>query len=314
MAQRLFSSRQAMEAPTSARDPGAATATAPRAARRDHPARERLLDSIEELELAVDGVASYPDRAALLKATPEEDRLQVIAALSLAGRLAKCRQAGACLACTLKPCACDLLPCLPHLPHRLHLYIHHKEAFKTTNTGKLLLLAHPRAQLLVSGVASHERRLEGVMKRPSACVLYPDDDAKTLSEMQHRVSPAAEPAGADRRNPNEGSGCGRGSDGGEGGTLDIIILDGTWGQTRWLAQRVPPSVPRLTFESDGAALPTVFGRSLRTAGKSREEAQRISTVEAYAMLSPQHERLHQHLAALIEAIKAFSFVDRKSVV
>ena len=83
---------------------------------------------------------------------------------------------------------------------------HWKEALRTTATGKLLLLAHPHARLIIRGVPEHDAELARVARRQTAVCLYPSADA---------VEPRALLRG-----------------GGVCGDLDLIVLDGTWSQAR----------------------------------------------------------------------------------
>ena len=185
----------------------------------------------------------------------------------------KCERMDACLLCTLNPCICESLPPLA-LSHRVWMLTHCKEVLRTTATGKLLLLAHPQAELLVSGLPAHEARLAEIVRRPTAVVLFPADDAispRTLLERTARDG-AAKPAG-------NGGALRRDQD----SDLDIILLDGTWNQARQMNRTIPSKVPRV-------ALPTTHERSLfgvrvRKQGAEREALGRSSTVEAYAQLA-----------------------------
>jgi len=235
--------------------------------------------------------------------TPEEiraaeptERFKLLAAKQLDCRFAKCRRIGACLACTLRPCLCPQLPPL-RLRHQLWVVMHANEALRTTNSGKLLLLAHPRATLLVCGIAGHDEQLRALVRRPTAVLLYPDKHALTPSQCAARVAGDAVAAAA-------------------AAPLDLIVLDGTWQQARVLARQVPPSVPRVAL----AAAPTrsLFGSSVRVQSAEREAQGRVCTVEAVATLALQMgeaprevERLLGYLRRFIEAYESCGAVRRR---
>ena len=51
-------------------------------------------------------------------------------------------------------------------PNPVWLVMHPNEALRTTNSGKLLLLAHPDATLLIGGIPAHEAILHELVRRP----------------------------------------------------------------------------------------------------------------------------------------------------
>ena len=230
--------------------------------------RLRLLDRLDLL-----AALPYHGREATMAATPPERvRLQVETAVS--GMARKCRQQNACLACCMSPCACCNFPPLPGLSHRLWVVQHCKEVMRTTATGKLLLLAHPNSTLLVGGVPDHDAELARVCRRSSAVVLYPSPDALSPPEALH----AAVNHRTDRG--NDGAVYG---DVTVDGSLDILVLDGTWSQARNLFRLLPPDVRKVAV--DCTALRSSFGTRVRRQGAEREAAGRVSTLEAYAHLA-----------------------------
>ena len=268
------------------------------AARTASKSRERLLCRLEHLASSA-RLHETSEFGAIADHTQRE-ALQV--ENSVASMVSKCRRMGACLACTLNPCMCSRLPPLP-LSHRLHVVTHCKEVLRTTATGKLLLLAHPDATLFVSGLPEHDAELARVCRRPSAVVLYPAENAlapEDLLARAARLEPGADArraeewGGADARVPVQGGGDGADDATSEGrcvdnlersaaAPLDIILLDGTWNQARMMGRSLPGSVPRVAISC--AEQRSVFGCLVRKQGKQREEAGRISTVEAYAQLA-----------------------------
>lgn len=168
---------------------------------------------------------------------------------SIRGAFDKCSRVRACLACTINPCICDLIAPL-HIGrhHRIVVLMHCKEFLRTTNSGKLLLLAHPSASLLVSGLREHEEQLEEICSRPGACVLYPSAESITISQFRAQLAGTIEshrPGLWDTQQramrlagpPPESQYGTRAHDADRGSRLclDIIILDGTWSQARSIA-------------------------------------------------------------------------------
>jgi len=64
--------------------------------------------------------------------------------------------------------------------------------------------------------------------------------------------------------------------------LDIVLLDGTWNQVRQIFRTLPDAVPKVVISPKAGSERSVFGTAVRKQGKAREEAGRISTIEAYA--------------------------------
>ena len=202
-----------------------------------------------------------------IRSLPPEQRSTLQVANTISWQAKKCRHFDACLACTLNPCACSRFTPL-RLSHRLYVVQHPKEVMRTTATGKLLLLAHPHATLLVSGVASDDAELARICRRPTAVVLYPSASAVTPAELLKRHGGAA------------GATCSGAAD---DTALDIIVLDGTWQQARSMYRQIPESVA--TVAVDLSQHRSSFGTRVRRQGAWREEHGRVSTLEAYAHLA-----------------------------
>jgi len=241
---------------------------------------------------------------------------------SLQSAFAKCDRVGACLACTINPCICSQLPPLRIGRHdRIVLLLHCKEFLRTTNSGKLLLLAHPHATLLVPGLPEHDDELARICARPTACVLYPSPDAVPIARFRerfaHNEQPPDQKTGGSASPPPAAERPSRG--GGEttadgavapGKRLDVIVLDGTWGQARHMGRRLPSSLPRVSISFEGVSL---FGTAVRRQSLARQEAGRVSTVEAYAQCAlelgdaPEEVApLIDHLGTFIQALAPFS--------
>ena len=228
--------------------------------------------------------ASRDHDAAFGEDVPLAERHAMQVGNAVTSMLNKCRRYGACLACTLNPCICNQMPPLG-LSHRLWVVTHCKEVLRTTATGKLLLLAHPRATLLVSGLPAHDEELEHLCRQPTTAVLYPSPDALTPAALLERV--ARIPATASPASGVSGSSASEQQPSSKGRfppspCLDIVLLDGTWNQVRQIFRTIPEAVPKVVISPKAGSERSVFGTAVRKQGKAREEAGRISTIEAYA--------------------------------
>jgi hypothetical protein len=74
-------------------------------------------------------------------------------------------------------------------PHRLVVYMHSKEYFRSTNTVKVLMRAWPNSTLLVCGVRKHEEQLAQIIaSAPSTTfALFPDPHATTVSAHRSKL-------------------------------------------------------------------------------------------------------------------------------
>eukprot|EP00523_Entomoneis_sp_CCMP467_P002072 CAMPEP_0168757000 /NCGR_PEP_ID=MMETSP0724-20121128/20927_1 /TAXON_ID=265536 /ORGANISM="Amphiprora sp., Strain CCMP467" /LENGTH=538 /DNA_ID=CAMNT_0008805769 /DNA_START=81 /DNA_END=1693 /DNA_ORIENTATION=+ len=116
--------------------------------------------------------------------------------------------------------------------NRLFLILHHQEIGRSVDTAKLILAALPRhCRLIVPGMAAEFQaslaELQASLKeRQRPClVLFPDDTAQTFDEIQHQYNHRH-----DVRNGN-------------GGSWDVVVIDGTWQQARRIKKRYFPPLP-----------------------------------------------------------------------
>ena len=186
--------------------------------------------------------------------------------------------------------------------------MHAEECLRSTNSGKLLLLAHPDARLIVRGLEEHDIEYERLIHRPSTVVLYPSERAHSTTQLKHLIAERA----ARRDSARTTVVAGGGADGeprieslGEG-SLDILLLDGTWSQARLLARQLPPAVTMVALES----VTSTFGKLVRDQSSQRTESARVCTLEAYAQLAAELgdapaavEALHRYLARMIDALE-----------
>ena len=297
----------------------------------EHSPRQRLLERIEKFT-AKDSTSSAGTvrsrnqiSAEIYAGVSPADRQLLQIENQLAWQRRKCEKVGACLACCLFPCICDKLPPLK-LSHRLWVLTHSKEVMRTTATGKLLLLAHPKATLLVSGVPSHDAELERLCHRKTAVVLFPAADACSPAELLRSPS-SARPAAVDAAAEDGHVGAGSSHTGSNGACaatetsaeaaaaeaataeacLDVLVLDGTWNQARWLFRCLPSSIRKVAVDCSNVR--SLFGTRVRKQGAAREAAGRVSTLEAYCFLAlalgdPQSEvdRLGGYLETFVQAL------------
>ncbi len=150
---------------------------------------------------------------------------------------------GRCKRCYLKQryCLCGLAP---KLVTRTKLVVirHEREAYKSTNTARIAALALPSLEIWPYAGSSEALDAQ-VAALPNACLVFPDD------------------APAERPMPEP--------------VETLVLLDGTWRQTRRMLRRVPPlrALPRLVLRPPPAAAPRL--RQAPTEGS-------VSTLEAIA--------------------------------
>lgn len=259
--------------------------------------RDRLLASLAVLEAELEELASTAAEGTRpqqnLSAVAPCERFRLVAEEKMRMRLRKCRRLHVCLACGLTPCLCASFAPLPALSHRLWVVMHAEECLKPTNSGKLVLLAHPRARLLVRGIREHDAEYERLICRPSCVALYPGERALSLAQLRQRLSERIS------------QGVDAASETGPANTLDILLLDGTWSQARLLARQLPSSVPMVALQH----VHSNFGMVVRDQSAHRAESSRVCTLEAYAQLAAELgdapdaiQMLHSYLALMIGAL------------
>ena len=265
--------------------------------------RLRLRDRIDKITASCASIS----KAELLEHSPA-DRLRLQMQNQMAFQRKKCEHFGACLACTLNPCFCESLPTL-QLSHRLYVITHGKEVLRTTATGKLLLLLHPKATLLVSGVPEHDAEIQRLCRLKSAVLLFPAADACSPAEL-------LKPAASSHASSSDGGASSGATSAGTSDSasaadaapmLDLIVLDGTWNQARWLYRTLPSNLRSVAVDCSNVR--SLFGTRVRKQGVQREEAGRVSTLEAYAFLAlalgddaSEVAKLGFHLEAFCDAL------------
>ncbi len=152
-----------------------------------------------------------------------------------------------CATCAMHQslCICSEMPRL-HTQTRLCLVMHHSEARKTTNTGRLALNCLPNSECLIHGRTGEELAApweqSTASTEPAALLLYPCDEAEPLAAHHLHTGP-----------------------------VRLVVPDGNWRQAakmtrriEWMAKLPRVSLPegehtsyRLRFEPKAGGLATM---------------------------------------------------------
>lgn len=172
---------------------------------------------------------------------PSVDREAVAVASRLSKRLQSLARNNDCRNCWMQRahCICNQVQSIEHLLpsniDRVFLMTHHKEIGLVVDTAKLLLMSMPtKARLVINGIGeefqdSMQEFKDAIVStadkdgvKRECLVLFPSDDAKTISELI-----SLDDEGAEKHSVNT--------------IYDIIIMDGTWQQARKIHQKyIPP--------------------------------------------------------------------------
>eukprot|EP00761_Pharyngomonas_kirbyi_P011631 gb/GECH01011657.1/.p1 GENE.gb/GECH01011657.1/~~gb/GECH01011657.1/.p1 ORF type:complete len:309 (+),score=45.03 gb/GECH01011657.1/:1-927(+) len=177
-----------------------------------------------------------------------------------------------CLQCWIKrdACLCDSLP-LFYPKHRVLVYMHYKEFFRSSNSGKLLLNCLKNSELFISGLESHENRLQNIVDKEGdrTFILYPSADAISLEDFIKQHERNLEQHNNDT-DDNDNHWC-ETTTNSTIPSFNIIVLDGTWSQARSLQRRLPHHITRVVVPFNHRSL---FSPLRNQAGDGR-----ISTFE-----------------------------------
>lgn len=137
------------------------------------------------------------------------------------------------------------------------LFMHFKEWGRSSNTGKLLNvgLGNERAGIYIFGQEEQERALlEKLYARPSL-ILYPNKNAKPITEYRHLF---------DQATPEE--------------PLRLCVVDTTWSLSAAMDRNLPDDIPRVMIDKDLVTGPSRFLNRKQSIHKHK-----VSTIEAVAM-------------------------------
>eukprot|EP00897_Mesotaenium_endlicherianum_P009324 jgi/Mesen1/841/ME000112S10987 len=180
-----------------------------------------------------------------------EDRLRAFAARQVSTRMLHCLSY-LCPSCWLpqeEDCMCHLIPrAAPLSPHVCFwVYMHPKEYLRKNNTGKLLwqVLGAPAARLAICGIAEHEAAMWQAFKeagREAVWCVYPARKAEDCTVTQMRLPPSfAAPQQEGEGEGDEGrggGGCGGGSSGKKEKVMHLVLIDGTWSNSKAMLSRL----------------------------------------------------------------------------
>lgn len=166
---------------------------------------------------------------------------------------------------------------------RFLCWMHYKERYRASNTGKLLLKLYPGSMILVDGVdADHKafteiisqntasRSMEDNIKPVLTLLLYPSADAVDAKSLILGSQDSAIPASL-RRPLSSYS------------RVDVILLDGTWNQAGKMRKRVTD--PSLGFGRENVLPVKISPTELsRFSCRRQSEPGHICTIEAAAVL------------------------------
>jgi len=191
-----------------------------------------------------------------IQAVPAKDREAVVIARCLQTRLEKARQQDICQRCWLQRSYCfcadippieDLSTVLPHSRiRRMFVLLHYKEVFMGVDTAKLILATFPcHVRLVIANISSDYQasmaELEHAMKTGRVCVLFPDEEAKTVHELLGSKNKNMEEPGQPNTQTssctstaanNDSRGDDDDDDDDDDDGWDVVVIDGTWQQAR----------------------------------------------------------------------------------
>lgn len=253
----------------------------------------------------VGGRASSFSRRAVSK-LPESERASAIATERAAMCLSDLQQQGKCGRCALQSayCICERLARLAAEVASLGIgqrvrfvvWMHVRERFRASNTGKLLEHILPNSEVLIHDVPADEQRFQDLVSQAApgaAFVLFPSEDAVSATEI-------LSDAGLSTNVESDELGRCRG----EAGQVALAVLvDGTWRQARRMHKQLE-ALPRAILSPK--ALSEFHWRR-------QTQADRISTVEAAALLLEDLGEPPQASAALRHALAELcGALDRQS--
>ncbi|KAF4692525.1 hypothetical protein FOZ60_013195 [Perkinsus olseni] len=228
---------------------------------------------------------------------PREEREKVGVAITTATSKLMIEHSHRCMECAMKKklCVCDELRSMRptgeerrYLNFDIAVYMHAKERYRASNTGKVLEKLYD-AKIYVDSVEEDMIALQEAIdaRKSRCCVLFPSNDSKTVEELRSEsvLYRPSDPAV-------------------EGERVLIILVDGTWKQAKRLQKRIDRSVPRIRL------MPTTLSRFMC---RTQSQADRVCTVEAAALLMsemgyPAEEyRLLQGLEAVVRAFNLQTF-------
>ena len=205
-------------------------------------------------------------------------------------------------------------------PHRIILYMHVKEFGRASNTGSLCQVAFPGStKVYVAAVPEHEEELAVELERRPAhtIVLYPSPGSISVLTFLERLilreggapaipalplsNPSHAPAPGHPLHPLLAMASHT--------PLTIVLIDGTWGQARRLAKKLPTNLTRVKLQmADDDTFDAAYSSPLR----QQPAAGRLCSLSAFALLTREllvDARVEDYLMDLLKT-KAEVFLRR----
>jgi hypothetical protein len=125
---------------------------------------------------------------------------------------------------------------------RVVVYAHHNEVARGNGSGNLVPACLPFGELLVAGLAEHEKRLAFLLRENTGrvAVLWPRGTMEA-AEIKEMLSNDAKRGGIEAdTSANEKNATG----------WTLIAIDATWNSARKMVSRIPSSVPRVSVPAE----------------------------------------------------------------
>jgi len=147
------------------------------------------------------------------------------------------------------------------LPVKVIVFMHNKERYRASNTGKLIEMCLPSSEVCVYGVEADEFRLLNTLKDSHDCgktviILFPGKVSVPLNDSLPQTKQRLD---SDMEHV-------------------VVLIDGTWDQAKRMIKFFPVEIPRVALDPEA-----VSQFALRVQSKPG----RISTVEAAALMLEQ---------------------------
>jgi DTW domain-containing protein YfiP len=166
---------------------------------------------------------------------------------------------------------------------------HHKEFFNAANTGKILFSSAPRADLFIGAIPEDEKRLAEIVAADAvnSLVLFPSGDSITVQDFE-------------KERKEKGVAAGH--------PVNIVALDGTWGQAKHLHARLM-RLPEFANVRKVRLAPEQLSKFM---SRKQSQVDRICTVEAVALLLKELGEPPDVQAALERGLEMITDVNTKS--
>ena len=182
---------------------------------------------------------TFQERKHLAKTLPKDEKQQMVIKTYFSNTMHHMRDQGKCLDCSFlnENCICQSLENLSTINNdnatattkspsiRFLVWMHYKEKYRASNTGKLLLKLFPGSKYFIHALPEDSMEFSNIVTQNASAndtitvVLYPSSDAIDAKDLlkEQTTGPLASYKPISQYNH-----------------IDIVILDGTWKQARKL--------------------------------------------------------------------------------